>query len=59
MISTKFIEAPGKEYIPVDIDQLLTGDILPFDIYVRDINLIKYLFNKGTIFTDITSVLSH
>jgi HD-GYP domain-containing protein (c-di-GMP phosphodiesterase class II) len=54
MVSTKFVELSGREYIPLDIDQLLTGDILPFDIYAKDINFIKYLFNKGTILTDIT-----
>ncbi len=54
MISTKFTELSIREYIPIDVDKLLTGDILPFDIYAKDINFIKYLFNKGTIFTNIT-----
>jgi HD-GYP domain-containing protein (c-di-GMP phosphodiesterase class II) len=53
MINTKIIELPGRDYIPIDVDQLLTGDVLPFDIYIKDINLIKYLLSRGIVFTDI------
>jgi len=40
------------DYIKIDLEKLKSGVVLPFDIYVKDLNIIKYLYNKGTIFPE-------
>ncbi len=40
------------DYLQIDVEKLKSGEVLPFDIYVKDLNIIKYLFNKGTIFPE-------
>jgi len=42
-----------EEYKPVQIEKLISGTRLSFDVYARDGGTIKPLFNKGTVYTNI------
>jgi HD-GYP domain-containing protein (c-di-GMP phosphodiesterase class II) len=42
-----------EEYKSVQIEKLISGTRLGFDVYVRDGGIIKPLFNKGMVFTNV------
>lgn len=42
-----------EEYKPVPVEKLISGTRLDFDVYVRDGGIIKPLFNKGMVFTNV------
>lgn len=52
-MTTKYIEINDEPYVEIDINKLAIGASLPFDVYVKDRSIIKPLFTKGLLFTNI------
>lgn len=44
---------PEDVYVPVDAFIFADGIRIPFDVYAKDRNIIKFLFSKNTVFCDI------
>jgi putative nucleotidyltransferase with HDIG domain len=51
---TKYREIDTESRIAIDVDKLIVGKRLPFDVFVKDKGIIKHLFNKGMLFTNIS-----
>lgn len=51
---TKYKEIDTESRIAIDADKLIVGKRLPFDVFVKDKGIIKHLFNKGMLFTNIS-----
>ncbi len=51
---TKYREINTESRIAIDADKLIVGKRLPFDVFVKDRGIIKHLFNKGMLFTNIS-----
>lgn len=50
----KIIDEDGdKNYVPLKADSLPVGSILPFDIFVKDKDVMKPLYGKGTVFSNL------
>lgn len=45
--------SPDAIFLPVDISGFADGVRVPFDVYAKDKNLIKFLFSKNTVFCNI------
>lgn len=43
-------ETPDEVFVPVDLSVFADGLSVPFDIYARDGNIIKFLFSKNSVF---------
>jgi HD-GYP domain-containing protein (c-di-GMP phosphodiesterase class II) len=57
MGSRKIKEIGDEAFKSYDMDRLIIGKPLPFDIFAKDKGVIKPLFNKGTILTNISKEL--
>ncbi len=44
---------PADLYVPIDPCIFADGIRIPFDVYAKDRNIIKFLFSKNTVFCDI------
>ncbi|MDA8083299.1 MAG: HD domain-containing protein [Nitrospiraceae bacterium] len=44
---------PEDVYVPVDQSIFVDGVRIPFDLYAKDRNIIKFLFSKNTVFCEI------
>lgn len=51
---TKYREIDTESRITIDADKLIVGKRLPFNVFVKDRGIIKHLFNKGMLFTNIS-----
>jgi putative nucleotidyltransferase with HDIG domain len=51
---TKYREIDTDSRIAIDVDKLIVGTRLPFDVFIKDRGIIKHLFNKGMVFTNIS-----
>jgi putative nucleotidyltransferase with HDIG domain len=40
--------------VSVNVDELIVGTRLPFDVFIKDKGIIKQLLNKGSLYTNIT-----
>lgn len=49
---TRYKEIDDEPYLAIDIDKLIVGARLPFDVFVKDRGIIKHIFNKGLVFTN-------
>jgi HD-GYP domain-containing protein (c-di-GMP phosphodiesterase class II) len=54
---TKYREIDGEPHMSVEVDKLVVGTRLPFNVYVKDKGIVMPLFNKGMIFTNIAKSL--
>ncbi|WP_333654023.1 hypothetical protein [Dissulfurispira sp.] len=50
---TKYREIDEPD-TPVQVDKLIVGMRLPFDVFIKDKGLTKQLFSKGMLYTNIT-----
>ncbi|GER94573.1 HD-GYP domain-containing protein [hot springs metagenome] len=51
---TKYREIDADSRITIDADRLIVGKRLPFNVFIKDKGIIKHLFNKGMVFTNIS-----
>ena len=56
-MSTKFREIGGNYGPSIDIDNLIVGSRVPFDISVKEGGITRHLLNKGALFTNETKAI--
>jgi HD-GYP domain-containing protein (c-di-GMP phosphodiesterase class II) len=50
---TKYIVIDNDSQTSIEVDRMVIGKRLPFDVFVKDEGVIKHLFHKGILFTKI------
>jgi HD-GYP domain-containing protein (c-di-GMP phosphodiesterase class II) len=51
MVKIYTIEDDSERYIPINLDELVPGTRIPFEIFTRDGNIIKSLLDKGSTYS--------